>query len=472
MCSDNPDNDDICLIYPVLQSLKTDNASAISSSSTSTASKPRAILESWNLNESLIKLSLYGDHPLSSFIDSAWGMYASIPLGSLVDEASDRSGGLQKERRGWVTVKEIVKTTSSTKSATLMTNSSSGIELGGDFDFDICSPENSKPKSNVPIGASPFRDNGRGSRAVDTDTTGQILVRIQLELPDKTSAPAPEEAEKTLVLEKVLGDKGGKSENTLTVLFNMRDNIKYVQNLMSYILNCVESLKNLLNWTIPSKTFPLYCALVAIWLATVIIPGRYLILSIGLYQFLFKFLPDFDPLPTEIRFFNTIETLPNDDDIQNAYNREQKAYLNTKNDEEKLRMRHGKLNLIFRSVWQGYVQIKSLGIGNGVVWLNAYLVLQETRIVWWLKEDEIDAGKAPQQQLLLFGHAGITQPSPVDVREIGDDSRLVTIFGRDSHGIPHKWTVLCRDVESRETLILAVNSIVDSDALERIARKY
>jgi hypothetical protein len=252
----------------------------------------------------------------------------------------------------------------------------------------------------------------------------------------------------------------------------MRDNTKYVQNLMSYILNCVESLKNLLNWTIPSKTFPLYCALVAIWLATVIIPGRYLILSIGLYQFLFKFLPDFDPLPTEIRFFNTIETLPNDDDIQNAYNREQKAYLNTKNDEEKLRMRHGKLNLIFRSVWQGYVQIKSLGIGNGVVWLNAYLVLQETRIVWWLKEDEIDAGKAPQQQLLLFGHAGITQPSPVDVREIGDDSRLVTIFGRDSHGIPHKWTVLCRDVESRETLILAVNSIVDSDALERIARKY
>ena len=48
----------------------------------------------------------------------------------------------------------------------------------------------------------------------------------------------------------------------------------------------------------------------------------------------------------------------------------------------------------------------------------------------------------------------------VDVREIGDDSRLATIFGRDAHGAPHKWTVVCTDTESCKLLVTSVNQIV------------
>jgi hypothetical protein len=108
MCSDNQDSDDICLVYPILQSVTFESSAPGTSSA---PSKQRAVLENWSLHKSQIKLSLYGDHPLSSFIDSAWGMYASVPLGSLVDVSSGQlgAGGLQRERKGWLTVKETAK---------------------------------------------------------------------------------------------------------------------------------------------------------------------------------------------------------------------------------------------------------------------------------------------------------------------------------------------------------------------------
>ena len=84
------------------------------------------------------------------------------------------------------------------------------------------------------------------------------------------------------------------------------------------------------------------------------------------------------------------------------------------------------------------------------------------------KEEDIDEGKSPQGQLLLFGHAGVTQPSPVDVREIGDEGRLVTIFGRDPDGMPHKWTLVCKTADAKTQLVQSVNDIVNEEALTRL----
>lgn len=46
-------------------------------------------------------------------------------------------------------------------------------------------------------------------------------------------------------------DKDGSS--TLSTLWNMRDNVKYIQNLMAGILDTVESIKNIFTWAIPAK---------------------------------------------------------------------------------------------------------------------------------------------------------------------------------------------------------------------------
>ena len=501
---DKGDADDICFIYPVLQpKITTEDNDGLKSKSNK--------VEPWRKVESTLKFSMYGDHPLSRFIDSAWNMHFDVNLRDLVNVDGEASGGLQREKWGWFNVKHTVtKKPVLNPDGTAMKEvpSASGID---DFDFTMCNDNStpSRPRASsdqydnnhhphLPLSSSSeassaadavstnsisylssmssVPNTSEKSRSIlpeaDLNTGAQVLVRMQLELPkpiDKNTLidAKLDDIEKSMLLEKILSEEGGKSGNALSVLFNMRDNIKYVQNLMNNILNAIESYKNLFNWTSPSKTLPVYITLVLIWVLTATIPGRYLILAIGLYQFFEKFLK-FDPVPNMIRIQNVMEALPNDDDIQQAYSREQKTYLKQKEDELKLKMRSAKLNLIFTSLWLGSVQIKAIGIGNGVIWSEGYAVLQETRFVWWLKEEDIDEGKSPQGQLLLFGHAGVTQPSPVDVREIGDEGRLVTIFGRDPDGMPHKWTLVCKTADAKTQLVQSVNDIVNEEALTRL----
>jgi len=79
-----------------------------------------------------------------------------------------------------------------------------------------------------------------------------------------------------LVFQYSGSDRGANS--TINALWNMRDHITYVQNLMSWILDLIESFKNIFNWTNPSKTNVLYTALICLWITSILIPGRYIIL--------------------------------------------------------------------------------------------------------------------------------------------------------------------------------------------------
>jgi hypothetical protein len=56
------------------------------------------------------------------------------------------------------------------------------------------------------------------------------------------------------VLQQLLSLKDDKNGGgTISVIWNMRDNVKYVQNRMAWILDLVESLKNIFTWVVPSK---------------------------------------------------------------------------------------------------------------------------------------------------------------------------------------------------------------------------
>jgi hypothetical protein len=122
-------------------------------------------------------------------------------------------------------------------------------------------------------------------------------------------------------VQSILLPKNEKSETAISAIWNARDHIKSVQNLMAGVIDKLESFKNLFNWTVPSKTFPLYALLVATWLATLLIPGRYLILlglpshppplfcshyscgplSVGISEFFFVFMPQPEELPLTIK---------------------------------------------------------------------------------------------------------------------------------------------------------------------------
>ena len=64
------------------------------------------------------------------------------------------------------------------------------------------------------------------------------------------------------------------------------------------------------------------------------------------------------------------------------------------------------MNLVLKGAWAGDVRIKCAANKE---WEDAYLVLQERRLAWWAREQDADDGRAAVGQLLLFGHAGVTQ---------------------------------------------------------------
>lgn len=56
------------------------------------------------------------------------------------------------------------------------------------------------------------------------------------------------------MLQHLLSSKDSKEGgSTISVLWNMRDNVKYVQNRMAWILDLLESVKNIFTWVVPYK---------------------------------------------------------------------------------------------------------------------------------------------------------------------------------------------------------------------------
>ena len=56
------------------------------------------------------------------------------------------------------------------------------------------------------------------------------------------------------MLQHLLSSKDSKDGgSTISVLWNMRDNVKYVQNRMAWILDLLESVKNIFTWVVPYK---------------------------------------------------------------------------------------------------------------------------------------------------------------------------------------------------------------------------
>ena len=237
----------------------------------------------------------------------------------------------------------------------------------------------------------------------------RMLLRIRLieassSVPhSNNSAESLKEASIALqsILQASVGPKDGNS--AISVIWNMRDNVKYVQNLMNWLLDLIESFKNILNWTSPGKTYPIYMCLLGIWFITIIIPGRVIILLVGLYQFLAVLIPPPKNGSIGIKFQNFLKSIPNDDDIELVYAKERKAVTEkyTKHLDDVVNKR--KMCLCLPVLWKGVVHVKyhnsssgsssGGGVAVGVLlddWIEVVLFLQGSRLVWWLSEAELD----------------------------------------------------------------------------------
>jgi hypothetical protein len=437
---------------------QTDHASNPATAA-STVLQKRLKLVAWDKNDGHFKLAFYGNDASSS--DNAIGV-AKIPIKDLLNDPKHEYldptplndglysdpydiafSGLQKEVCGWFPIVKDKKTGRS------------------------ISP-NQAEDENKQRSRTDSHDFG-----VD-ETMIQVQLRLQLDIRSGYASRGDIEV-KDKDLSKALQylfyhqeDQRG-SNSTITALWNMRDHITYVQNLMSWLLDIIESFKNIFNWTTPSKTFILYIAMIALWLTSIIIPGRYLILMVGLHQFFYKFLPDPDGKQMLQKLYNLMQSLPNDDDLRQLYHDERVAFIESEKRKQQERLKRATIGLLLPCLWDGTVIMKlsssltnhasssvshnqfnpAANINSSLPnndWEEYYLLLQGHRLVWWLSEKDLAEGQKPcEGQLLLHNSgsttSGIAQTSPVDIKEMKDPKRLLAIFGSDEHGMPLKCTI-------------------------------
>lgn len=175
-------------------------------------------------------------------------------------------------------------------------------------------------------------------------------------------------------------------------------------------------------------------------------------------------MPQPEDFPFDTRFRNLLEAIPNDDDLRQVYEDDRKAHSGTVSEAHRVRLKKARLGLFFDCIWNETVKLKDnsseLHGDSRRGWQSAHLALQGHRLVWWKTEEDINDGNAPIGQLLLFGHAGVSHPSPLDIKEMGDDGRLLCIFGRDLNNSQRKITIVCDVALSCQTLAAAVNKIL------------
>lgn len=194
--------------------------------------------------------------------------------------------------------------------------------------------------------------------------------------------------------------------------------------------------------------------------------------SVVLQQFFYIFFPDPHGTQMTDRLYNLLQSLPNDDDVNQIYQEDKKIYLKTKHD----KMKRATLELLFKCLWDGHVLLKlstsvnpanisastSQGVPSSGEWEKYYVVLQKHRITWWISEDDISDGQREcAGQLLLGGKgvSGVTQTSPVDIKDMKDKTRLLAIFGYDEHGLPLKCTIFFDDMNQCKQFEKLINII-------------
>jgi len=256
-----------------------------------------------------------------------------------------------------------------------------------------------------------------------------------------------------------------ESSSSLSTIWNLRANVEWVQNLLNGILGKIESFKNIFNWTYPHKTSIIFFSVLFAFVLFFLIPGRWIILVVGIHEFLYCFYPHPEDPMFSILISNLLLSMPNDLQVEEAYRRPREVLEAQQEEKSRDESRKAKLNLFFgSSMWDGVISEVRLVSSNGNRggWeKGCYLVIQGHRLAWWSSEKAVEDGISPIGQLLLQGHSGVTSPSPVDVKDVGEEmaERLLTVFGKGKDSLPLMMTILAETEEDKQEIEDAVNII-------------
>ena len=287
--------------------------------------------------------------------------------------------------------------------------------------------------------------------------------------------------------------------------------VQVVQNTLGSILDLVEGVINLLNFTDPFKSSTIFVGLLLIWLVFVIIPTRHIVLLSGLAQYGVTFFekygeylgltkstepaestPEINDLsalsqvdrsdemekkknksvPFLVWITNAIRSIPTQEDLRKAYFWESRQLGSEKAKKYALDKRESRLEKIWKAKWycvmNVLVQDNEMDKRNQPTFhweLDCFAVVQGHRFIWWKSVGDFDDGEIPSGKLLLSGHAGLGGPSPMELRELDKEKELplcLTIFGRGTDR-QERITMLLPDKHVKQDL---ENAVIDSQSFK------
>lgn len=267
--------------------------------------------------------------------------------------------------------------------------------------------------------------------------------------------------------------------------FGFGGTVQVVQNTLGSIIDFIEGLINILNFTDPYKSSTIFIGLLPVWLILCLIPTRYIVLLAGLAQYGITFVDMYGKdlglksrkqsknkegpevkenggksNPFTIKITNAIRSIPTNEDLRKTYFWESRQLGTETAKKYALEKRESRLKKLWKAKWHSSIKIlfqddetdqrKQPTFNLKPI----FAVVQGHRFIWWDSVDEFDDGELPSGKVILSGHAGLGGPSPIEIRKLDRERELplcLTIFGRGSHG-QERVTILLPDKTAKQDL--------------------
>lgn len=152
---------------------------------------------------------------------------------------------------------------------------------------------------------------------------------------------------------------------------------------------------------------------------------------------------------------NALRGLPTSEDLRRAYFWESRRLGVKETESLAAAKRKARMQRLWKVQWYRTVRMLTHNKNQEPEWRTVFAMIQGHRILWWRSVSEFDNGVAPLGKLFLAGHAGLSSPSPLELREISSDDveRVVSVFGSGA-----RTTILSETLEEKEELEKAVEA--------------
>jgi hypothetical protein len=134
-----------------------------------------------------------------------------------------------------------------------------------------------------------------------------------------------------------------------------------------------------------------------------------------------------------IWIMNALRSLPTSEDLRKTYFWESFRIGYKESEKHMSQKRKSRLKQLWKAQWFSQMRLRVRDeTEQASIWRTAFGVVQGHHFLWWKSVRDFDNGEVPGGRVFLSGHAGLTGPSPIEMRELSKEelSLFVGIFGR------------------------------------------